>query len=169
MPKVRSRYCPHMIENTCTRVYRFRCILHHKNLWTGLSNFPYERSPLPYKAVKESLKVKKVLSPLDPHYRVGPDIWGLQNREKGPKYFSKKGHFGLKTGLQKQDLKEFFNVGSPSLLLRTDDRSPCDVCDVMMSPKQGSKGQKGYPAPPCHYNVHVFAGREWEIILRLLC
>ena len=40
--------------------------------------------------------------------RVGPDIWGLENRANRPKYFQKKGHYGLKTGLQKQDLKEFF-------------------------------------------------------------
>ncbi len=25
-------------------------------------------------------------------HRVGPDIWGLQTRANGPKYFSKKGH-----------------------------------------------------------------------------
>ncbi len=43
-------------------------------------------------------------------YRVGPDIWGLQNREKGPKYFSKKAYFGYKTGPQKPDVKEFFDV-----------------------------------------------------------
>ncbi len=41
---------------------------------------------------------------------MGPDIWGLQNRGKGPKYFSKKGYFGDKTGPQKPDVKEFFNV-----------------------------------------------------------
>ena len=41
---------------------------------------------------------------------MGPGIWGLQNREKGPKYFSKKGHFGHKTGPQKPDVKEFFDV-----------------------------------------------------------
>ncbi len=42
--------------------------------------------------------------------RVGPDIWGLQNRAiaKGPKYFS--GYFGHKTGRQKPDVKEFFDV-----------------------------------------------------------
>ena len=42
--------------------------------------------------------------------RVGPAIWGLQNRAKGPKYFSKKGYFGHKTGPQKPDRKEFFDV-----------------------------------------------------------
>ena len=42
--------------------------------------------------------------------RVGPDIWGLQNRAKGPKYFSKKGYFGHKTGPQKPDVKEIFDV-----------------------------------------------------------
>ena len=41
---------------------------------------------------------------------MGPDIWGLQNRAKGPKYFSKKGYFGHKTGPQKPDVKEFFDV-----------------------------------------------------------
>ena len=69
-----------------------------KNLWKGLSNFPFERSPLPYKAVKESLKVKTVLSPLDPHYREGPEIWGLQNREKGQNIFRKRDISGLKQG-----------------------------------------------------------------------
>ncbi len=43
-------------------------------------------------------------------FRVGPAIWGLQNREKGPKYFSKKGYFRHKTGPQKPDVKEFFDV-----------------------------------------------------------
>ena len=42
--------------------------------------------------------------------RVGPAIWGLQNREKGPKYFSKKGYLGHKTGQQKPDVKESFDV-----------------------------------------------------------
>ena len=42
--------------------------------------------------------------------RVGPDIWGLQNREKGQKYFPEKGYFGHTTGLQKPDVKEFFDV-----------------------------------------------------------
>ena len=41
---------------------------------------------------------------------MGPDIWGLQNRAKGPKYFSKKGYFGHKTGPQKPDAKDFFDV-----------------------------------------------------------
>ena len=45
-----------------------------------------------------------------PVFRVGPGIWGLQKREKGPNYFSKKGYFGHKTGPQKPDVKEFFNV-----------------------------------------------------------
>ncbi len=42
--------------------------------------------------------------------RVGPDIWGLQNRAKGPKYFSKKGYFGHKKGPQKPNVKEFSDV-----------------------------------------------------------
>ena len=40
--------------------------------------------------------------------RVGPDIQGLQNRAKGPKYFSKKGYFGNKTGPQQPDVKDFY-------------------------------------------------------------
>ncbi len=58
--------------------------------------------------------------------RVGPDIWGLQNREKGPNYFSKKGYFGHKRDFPKIPFQKGF-----------------------LTPKQGSKGQKGYPAPPC--------------------
>ena len=42
--------------------------------------------------------------------RVGPAIWGFQNREKRPQYFSKKGYFGHKTGPQKPGVKEFFDV-----------------------------------------------------------
>ncbi len=41
-------------------------------------------------------------------FRVGPDIWGLQNGAKGPKYFFKKGYFEHNTGPQKPDVKEFF-------------------------------------------------------------
>ncbi len=43
--------------------------------------------------------------------RVGLDIWGLQNKEKGPKYFSKKGYFRDKTGPQKPDVKVVFREG----------------------------------------------------------
>ncbi len=42
--------------------------------------------------------------------RVGLAIWGLQSRAKGPEYFFKKGYFVPKTGLQKPDVKEFFDV-----------------------------------------------------------
>ena len=42
--------------------------------------------------------------------RVGPDIWGLQNRAKGPNYFPEKGYFRDKTGPQKRDMKVFFEV-----------------------------------------------------------
>ena len=49
---------------------------------------------------------------MSPHFfKVGPAIWGLQNRAKGPKYFWKKGYFGPKTGPQKPGVKEFFDVG----------------------------------------------------------
>ncbi len=43
---------------------------------------------------------------------MGPDVWGFQNREKqkGLKYFSKKGYFRHKIGPQKPDLKEFFDI-----------------------------------------------------------
>ncbi len=34
--------------------------------------------------------------------RMGPDIWGLQNRAKGPKYFSQKGYFLHKQGHNKK-------------------------------------------------------------------
>ncbi len=81
--------------------------------------------------------------------RVGPDIWGLQNREKGPKYFFEKGLFrgqnrATKTRCgEKRDFpKIFFQKG-------------------FLTPKQGSKGQKGYPAPPCiSYKCQKFVFAE---------
>ncbi len=49
---------------------------------------------------------------------MGPDICGVQNREKGPKHFSKKGYFLHKTGYKKKKKKKKFMKHSEQLTVR---------------------------------------------------
>ncbi len=88
------------------------CKLHHN---TGLQVAPSKifslnfKSPFPENN-SNLTKIKHFLQLLPGHAyklnkgttRVGPDIWGLRNRAKGPKYFSQKGYFRHKRGYKNQ-------------------------------------------------------------------